>query len=567
MEEEYKDSDKEVQSAGSKPVPQTQTKERTWGEATEDVASNMLDSIAGGGNVIQVVASGVQAAANTHGYQAKKAKQISEAQKAELEVSMMKNRDALLRMARLYTEEDRPYQQQILQNDAENSNIELENAKLGLAQNKQASANNLLKMKHQQEEMFRAGWQKDEEVFKNGIKNAIGYDGLNIFAQGIVDNSFGIDALADANTIVRAFIRSPEEGKAALREQGGWEYDEKNNRIVSTDGKFAFGTDEKSLSDLMKKVNELAKQDIAAAMTLGQDAQTMEQFALKNVLLKGDVGKVFGSYGSAYGAYQKFVNAKNIQTDGKRVIGSTDKYSKAEKLGHVLTVGLKAAVIDNQISQVEQQTLAPLMAAYVKKFGAEVQFGKTADDTFIKRQDGSKVPLKDFVKGLEERDVIGADWKNYVAQVNQTVKKNEQKESIVDMIASLGRRYGDAVYKLNDEQLSELKKVSDMTDAYALTFNIAEKGNNGNIVVPKNVALSSLQKLAELEKTKLDGFGLKGFWEAEYERRKVLDDDIKEGKRKAKNTEKFKNRKNDQFQERRQTIDFYNAMGPGTPQI
>lgn len=567
MEEEYKDSDKEVQSAGSKPVPQTQTKERTWGEATEDVASNMLDSIAGGGNVIQIVASGVQAAANTHGYQAKKAKQISEAQKAELEVSMMKNRDALLHMARLHTEEDRPYQQQILQNNAEKSNIDLENAKLGLAQNKQASANNLLKMKHQQEEMYRAGWQKDEEVFKSGIKNAIGYDGLNIFAQGIVDNSFGIDALADANTIVRAFLRSPEEGKAALREQGDWEYDEKNNRIVSTDGKLAFGTDEKSLSGLMKKVNELAKQDIAAAMTLGQDAQTMEQFALKNVLLKGDVGKVFGSYGSAYGAYQKFVNAKNIQTDGKRVIGSTDKYSKAEKLGHVLTVGLKAAVIDNQISQVEQQTLAPLMAAYVKKFGAEVQFGKTADDTFIKRQDGSKVPLKDFVKGLEERDVIGADWKNYVAQVNQTVKKNEQKESIADMTASLGRRYGDGVYKLNDEQLSELKQVSDMTDAYALTFNIAEKGNNGNIVVPKNVALSSLQKLAELEKTKLDGFGLKGFWEAEYERRKVLDDDIKEGKRKAKNTEKFKNRKNDQFQERRQTMDFYNAMGSGAPQI
>ena len=540
--------------------------ERTWGQATEDVVSNMLDSLVSGDNVIQIVGSGIQAGMNTPGYQAMKAKQISEARKAELELNILQNRDALIHMARLHAEEDRPYQQQMLENQAEKSDIELENARLGLTNNRQLSANNLLKMRHEQDELFRAGWQREEDAFKSGLKNSIGFERLNFMGQSIIDNSFGIDTLADANTIVRAFIRSPEEGKAALREQG-WSYNETDNKIISPDGKVSFSADEKTLTDLMKQANERAKQDIAAAMTLGQDAQTLEQFAMKNVLLQKNVADVFGSYGSALGAYQRFVNSKDVQTDGKRVVGSQPRYTKEQKLGHILSVGLKAAILDNKISDIERQTLTPLMAAYFKKFGAEVKFGNGIDDTFIKRMDGTTVPLTEFTKGLEERDVIGADWSKYVANVRQTVQENEKKEAVASNTEALSKIYGPEVYKLDDEKLSALNKINNSSNGYALTLGVAKKDQSGRVIIPENVSLDELQKVAEFEKERLKDFELEGFWEAEYKRRKALSDDMKNARRRQKSSELLKQRKDDEHFERRQTMEFYNAMGPGMPQI
>lgn len=416
----------------------SESNERSWGQALSDVAGNMLAAGARGGGTASVLLSGIDAGLNTENFQSQKQKRVNAVRLAELQLEnqelanqrlmQLNERDAELHQWR---KEDRPLQREGLETELEGKKYDTENRKT-------VRDINLLRLQQAQLNAWNNNAQNEINAFKNNLKNAVGYDALNFTGQTIYDNSSGVNEMAEAAAILKAFDRSPEEGKALISKTG-WSFEEDKSGksrgfIVSPDGNTRITADDKSLKALMAKAKEDMKNDLAASMAMGSDAMTLEQFAVKNILSAPGTEQVFGSYGSALGAYKRFVNGQtyDVETtpDGRKKTMTRERFTREEKLGHVLSRSLSSAILDGKITQQEQAVLTPLFAASVKKFGAEVIFGQDAATSKVRMRDGSEVPLVKFAQDLAERDVISAEWRRNVAAINAKANQNQKQQNI-----------------------------------------------------------------------------------------------------------------------------------------
>jgi hypothetical protein len=500
--------------------------ERSFGEVVSDVTGGILSGMANNGKY-GALGGGMSALFNTDQFQRQKQKEINAAKREELDIKEREQRIAHNEMAMQHAKEDRPLERK-------NKEIAVDNA--NIIRNK-----NLLALQNAQELSWDNNVKKDIDFFNNQLKRNVGFDDLNFPGQAIFNNAPGIQQTAEAYALLRAFDRDPAEGMWILKNMG-WGYEDDSSGgsrgiIISPDGKMRIPANDQNIRTMMKQAIDNMKNDLRACYALGADATSIDQFAIKNVLSQGNVDKVFGSYGSALGSYNRFLNQKT--KDGK------DVFSKEEKLGHSLARSLSSAILDGKISQQEQAVLTPLFAASLKKFGAEVIFGKDVSTSKIKLQDGTEVSLVKFAQDINQRDVIMGEWKNYVKGVAQqkALQQAKMKASLAgsedakadeklsdDDLKRYTLSYGSEFVKLPQDVQVKIKKAENNIDNVALDLGMISKSGNGKFIIKKDATLADLKQMKDEEDAIFKKFGMesiapRGQWNLLYQQHKAEEDE------------------------------------------
>jgi hypothetical protein len=213
----------------------------------------------------------------------------------------------------------------------------------------------------------------------------------------------------------------------------------------SKDGKFlAFNRE--TLSKLAEKIMPQLRNGLKAAYTLGTDAQTMDQLSTKNMLMDKKTQSVYGSpnsgvnYGQALGDYEELLEKG----------GFTD----LQKITHLLSRTLQAAMVDGNISQIEMQILLPQFQAYMKDMGCEVMSPDgSIGNAKVKLGNGTEMSLIKFADGLKERDVIMGQWNTLLDAKSAAKAANALKTA---------KEMEDLRYKkaLTDKKVAEVKGVA-----------------------------------------------------------------------------------------------------------
>lgn len=383
---------------------QVSENERSWGQAFEDVAGNTLSAIADGKGVLPTIASGLEAGLNTEQFQEKKnartrAARLADLQLQQAEANLERTRQSNKHNALIFPEQLEQARQQTKQSQQRtaSNDIALQNARL------------------QQQNLWYQQGEEEEKRFKDTIYQKIGYNNLNLYGQAILDNSENLNALADATAIMKAYSRSDEEGDYLLSKTG-WKRtatEDGKNILVSPDGKLQFDASDAGLKKIMGDIQSKLKDDIAAGYIMGGDSTSLEQFATKTILEQPGTKNTFGTYGNAVGAYNNFLNG-NISVGQGKV---APRFSKEEKLGHLLSRTLQGAIIDGKISQQEMAQLTPLFAMTVKKMGGEVLLGNDVATTKVKLASGVEVPLTKFANDIAQRDTVMTEWNKHCQEV------------------------------------------------------------------------------------------------------------------------------------------------------
>jgi hypothetical protein len=522
-----------------------ETKERSFGEAVSDVAGGILSGMANNGKY-GAIGGGLGALFNTEQFQRQKQKEINAAKRDELDIKERELRIANNEMAMQRAKEDRPLERK-------NKEIAVDNA--NIIRNK-----NLLALQNAQELSWDNNVKKDIDFFNNQLKRNVGFDGLNFTGQAIFNNASGIQQTAESYALLRAFDRDPAEGMWILKKMG-WGYEDDSSGgsrgiIISPDGKLRIPANDQNIRTMLKQATDNMKNDLRACYALGADATSIDQFAIKNVLSQGNVDKVFGSYGSALGSYNRFLNQKT--KDGK------DVFSNEEKLGHALARSLSSAVLDGKISQQEQAVLTPLFAASLKKFGAEAIFGKDVSTSKIKLQDGTEVSLVKFAQDINQRDVIMGEWKNYVKGVAQQKAQQQAKMKAAlagyedakadekladDDLKRYTLSYGSEFVKLPQDVQVKIKEAENDIDNVALDLGMISDSGNGKFIIKKDATLADLKQMKDEEDAIFKKFGMesiapRGQWNLIYQQRKAEEDEKsakKSAEKHKKNSESLRN--------------------------
>lgn len=432
--------------------------ERSWGEAFDDVAGNTLAAIANGGNVLQVAASGLNAGLNTGTFQEQKNRRIRAAKLADLQLEQQElaNKTAAFNLAqaemnaplnRRSKELSVQSQEQKLRADIFSQQQKEKLAPGDITQQKQTLERNRLLLQQGYIKQAQERQKKNAEKFKEQI----GYYDFNVFGRAQIDNSQYFKAFTEFSTIVQMYKENPEAAKAVAADMGFNTSENEKGELVftSADGKRSFTPNSPELKDILQGLQKSLMDDIVAANVTGKDAATMQEASLKTILNTPETLQIFGSAGNAYRSYSSFINSRITDRDGN----TRDRFTNTQKAEHILASSIKAALLDNKLSQEEIAVLTPQFAATVKQFGGEVKFGKGIEDTvvIIGTRFGNKreVPLRQFAQDIAQRDVISAEWYNHQLEVYVQMQRNAK-----------GGGNGDN--KANEETMDDKLELSDM---------------------------------------------------------------------------------------------------------
>jgi hypothetical protein len=388
--------------------------------------------------------------------------------------------------------------------------------------------------------------ESEKKRFKDTVYQNIGADNLNIYGQAILDNSENLNALADASAIMKAYSRSDEEGDYLLS-LNGWQRQtnaDGQNILISPNGKMKFEASDDGIRNVMTDIQNRLKNDIAASYTLGGDATSTEQYAIKTILQQPGIDKIFGSYGNTVGQYNDFLNGVVSAGNGKFV----PRFSKAQKLRHLLSRGLRGATIDGIISQQEIQYLTPLFDSMIKKVGGEVIFGNDVATTKV-RFGSYEMPIAAYAQKLAEEDTVMFEWDKYCQEVqyNNALKayKMAKAKAEAENAAGMGeegeqplltkdeysyytRIYGAAFTKLPKATAAKIKDAEQLVKDVGFGEGILKEEKNKQFSV--NGSLDDLKNLAAEESQIYKSLGLetissKGYFNTLYRKKKAEEEE------------------------------------------
>jgi hypothetical protein len=348
-----------------------------------------------------------------------------------------------------------------------------------------------------QQQAWSNNFIRDTEIARQNFNTQFGYDSLNFHGQAIFDNSSNLEALIDADVIMTAYNRSPEEGDYALR-QAGWKREVRQDEngvssewIISDDGSLEMPLDDEHIQQVMTQIQKQLKDDIGAAYISGGDATSIEMFSAKRIIEDPVSLEAFGTKGTVLGLYNNFLYGGVPKEDGTMV----PRFSNAQIVGHQLSEALQLALIDEQITEEEKRVLAPLFAANIKKMGGEVIWGNSVDETFIRRGDGSQVGLRQLARDLPRYDDVAKAWQAYQSEIIAKMQSDEQtgegeEENRLDketwnMFAS--------VYGSDFKDLTKTEQVALLDVAKAIKADEAYYANNNQSV--QDLPLEDLRRL------------------------------------------------------------------------
>lgn len=430
-----------------------------------------------------------------------------------------------------------------LQNMALEQDIQQSKELFGYKKQQESAKTNMLKL--QQQQAWDTQADSEEKRFTNNFKKKLGYDSLNLTGQTIVDNSPNLKALAEAQVIMQAFARGDEEGDYQLS-RAGWSRtltEDGKNIFTSADGKLQFDASDVGIKSVMDNVQKKLKDDIAAAYLLGGDSTDLKQFTAKYILGQPGIEQDFGSYGQALGQYNRYVNSSNAK--------GQPRFTKEEKLNHILATSLQAAIVDGKISQNEQAALMPLFDQTVKKFGGEVIWGNDVAQTKIKLANGMEVPLVRFAHDTAGMDVVMTGWKEQVAEIKQKrmlatlalkkaqaeVAKNQRNAggegesgTLTDEVRDFhSNMYGAAWDRLDRDGKIAVVNAENELAATAVRAGLGSKKKGRNVlfdaddIIPDK-HMDKIKRMVETEEDVLGKVGVNpndGYWHRMLERAKV----------------------------------------------
>jgi hypothetical protein len=498
--------------------------ERSWGEAFDDVAGNTLAAIANGGNVLQVAASGLNAGLNTGTFQEQKNRRIRAAKLADLQLEQQQIANDTAKFKLQQSEKFAPLDLRAKELSVQSQEHSLDQKrKLApgvLTEQQQTLERNRLVLQQSYIQQAVERQKKNAEIFKEQF----GYNGLNVFGRAQIDNSQYFKAFTEFSTIAQIFKENPEAAKAVAADMGFNTSENEKGELVftSADGKNSFTPNSPQLKDILQGLQKSLMDDIVAANVTGKDAATMQEASLKATLNTPETLQIFGSAGNAYRSYSSFINSRITDRQGN----TRDRFTNTQKAEHILSSSLKAALLDNKLSQEEIAVLTPQFAATVKQFGGEVKFGKGIEDTvvIIGTRFGNKreVPLRQFAQDIAQRDVISAEWYNHQLEVYAQMQRNakgggaslfgggngesgdEDREKNIQDKVKLRRAYGDDFSNLSEENQKKLIELK--TDIESETKQFLKMTNVDSI---KQLSLKDLRILdkawgSNLKEEKLD---------------------------------------------------------------
>lgn len=468
-------------------------KERSWGDAFLDVADNTIDAIADGKSTFQVIGAGLQAGLQTEGYREQQEARARAARMAELQLQQAeadyahtqamnplqqegqrlsnlaaRQRITSDRAAAARAEEQFGWQRENAEHERALRPLEIRGAEADARRAEAQAGAAELGLEIAQQQAWSNNFIRDTEIARQNFNTQFGYDSLNFHGQAIFDNSSNLEALIDADVIMTAYNRSPEEGDYALR-QAGWKREVRQDEngvssewIISDDGSLAMPLDEEHIQQVMTQIQKQLKDDIGAAYISGGDATSIEMFSAKRIIENPVSLEAFGTKGTVLGLYNNFLYGGVPKEDGTMV----PRFSNAQIVGHQLSEALQLALIDEQITEEEKRILAPLFAASIKKMGGEVIWGNSVDETFIRRGDGSQVGLRQLARDLPRYDDVAKAWQAYQSEIIAKMQSDEQtgegsdvKKMSDEEWRNYKNAYGDEFLTLSDEQYAAFEEI------------------------------------------------------------------------------------------------------------
>jgi hypothetical protein len=468
-------------------------KERSWGDAFLDVADNTIDAIADGKSTFQVIGAGLQAGLQTEGYREQQEARARAARMAELQLQQAEadyaHRQAMNtlqqegqrlsnlaarqritsdRAAAARAEEQFGWQRENAEHERALRPLELRGAEADARRAEAQAGAAELGLEITQQQAWSNNFIRDTEIARQNFNTQFGYDSLNFHGQAIFDNSSNLEALIDADVIMAAYNRSPEEGDYALR-QAGWKREVRQDEngvssewIISDDGSLEMPLDDEHIQQVMTQIQKQLKDDIGAAYISGGDATSIEMFSAKRIIENPVSLEAFGTKGTVLGLYNNFLYGGVPKEDGTMV----PRFSNAQIVGHQLSEALQLALIDEQITEEEKRVLAPLFAANIKKMGGEVIWGNSVDETFIRRGDGSQVGLRQLARDLPRYDDVAKAWQAYQSEIIAKMQSDEQTGEGSDAKKmsdaewrNYKNAYGEEFLTLSDEQYAAFEEI------------------------------------------------------------------------------------------------------------
>lgn len=332
-----------------------------------------------------------------------------------------------------------------------------------------------LQLARAQDESDILAIQKYQKEYTTANKKVL--KSLNMLGQGIIKNDSGYQAAEGAYVIYRALQDGNRQLAERLMSSAGWtpQKDEKGNisSLVSSDGRI-IPYNNNTMQMIMNSVNERARAGIVAAMAVGQDAATTEQYTLKNMLTSDSVKKYFArpdgniDYGAALISYDKYIQ------DGIK----NGTFNDWDLIGHQLGISLQAAVVDGKITQTEKALLLPQLDATLKSAGCELILndGNIAHIE-IKLANGTKVGLLKFADDLKKRDRVMSGWQEQLAS-NQA-KKAAAALEMAQESAKLRKLNAEAVKAEGEAGLGNngsVDETSDLDDTSKGLYNAGKEG-------------------------------------------------------------------------------------------
>lgn len=554
-------------------------RERTWGEAAEDVIIGGLKAVANGGNSRQFVAGALLGALNKDEAMQERQTRENKVKLAELQVKEAEqnilNNQAKHELLKLEEQKTRAGQQYWAENaknqsaitastarkaaaeatDAENKtafNKQIQDAKAPYlkAEAKNAAEQNEADLERkkldnarklaQMQEYQRTAWNRDAQEHKNKFKQNFyemaGFNELNEQGKTILEKSVAIEELSEISALVYAKQRNEDEFKYLMSQTKGHLSDD-GNSWISADGTRKFDL---SIDNLKKNIAEIQKRadsDAKSAHVLGTQVRSLEQGAIKDVLLSPVVKAVFGDdSGGAYQALNSYINAQEELPNGTKV----PRFDRKDKELHVLARSLSGACFDGVISEKERAGLIPLMGATLQQRGLDLEVGADIDHTYVVNRFGEKTPIKIFTRQLAQNDKISIGFNKHCADVAKQNQANNQAAQAKRLYSEVFRSYGSDVAGLSNEEIAKVKNTKDEIDARAQDMGIMIETPNGYEINPK-ATLDDIKRMADIEKSFLSktvpDTEIKGFWQKEYDKRmgvKKAEADKKEQKNKRK---------------------------------
>ena len=533
-------------------------RERTWGEAVEDTFIGGLKAVANGGGSRQFVAGALLGALDKENAMQERQTRENKAKLAELQVKEAEqnilNNQARYELLKLQEQELRAGQQHWVENeknksrkaaaDAENAEttagfnrrkteeelkhltareqLKTESMEQNVTKQKQENAYRLIALRNAQEKQWNQDSQEHINKFKQNYYAQAGFNELNEQGKTVLEKSVAIQELAEVSALVYAKQRNEDEFKYLMSQTKGRLSDD-GNSWISADGTRKYDLTMDNLKKSIAEIQKRADSDAKSAHVLGTQVRSLEQGAIKDVLLSPVVKAVFGDdSGGAYTALNDYINSQENLPNGTKV----PRFDRKDKELHILARSLSGACFDGVVSEKERAGLIPLMGATLQQRGLDLEVGADIDHTYVVNRFGEKTPIKIFTRQLAQKDKISIGFNKHCADVAKQNQANTQAAQAKNAINEVVTSFEGNTAKLNNEKISELLQAKNHIGAIAAQRGVLVKNDQGKIGIRPDVTLSELKYLADIEKDAIKDIApdLKGPWQRQYENFKAKEE-------------------------------------------